>query len=72
MVQEALDHLMQGRTTFVISHRLATIRDVNRIAVIDGGKVVETGTHDELSTRPDGLYRHLSALQFGATPTPQS
>ena len=72
LVQEALDHLMQGRTTFVIAHRLATIRDVNRIAVIDGGKVVETGTHDELSARPDGLYRHLSALQFGATPTPQS
>ena len=65
LVQEALDHLMEGRTTFVVAHRLATIRNVDRIAVIDGGRVVETGTHDELSARPDGLYRRLSALQFG-------
>jgi len=70
LVQEALDHLMQGRTTFVIAHRLATIRDVDRIAVIDDGRVVESGTHDELSSRPDGLYRHLSALQFGAKTAP--
>ena len=71
LVQDALDRLMEGRTTFVVAHRLATIRDVNRIAVIDGGRVVETGTHDELSARADGLYRRLSALQFGeaiATP----
>ncbi|MCF3651610.1 ABC transporter ATP-binding protein [Synoicihabitans lomoniglobus] len=67
LVQDALDHLMQGRTTFVVAHRLATIRDVDRIAVIDGGRVVETGTHDELSVRPEGLYRRLSALQFGDT-----
>ena len=66
LVQEALDHLMEGRTTFVVAHRLATIRDVDRIVVIDGGRVVETGSHDELTARPDGLYRHLSALQFGA------
>jgi len=69
LVHEALDHLMQGRTTFVVAHRLATIRDVDRIAVIDDGRVVESGTHEELSARPDGLYRHLSALQFGATTT---
>ena len=65
LVQDALDYLMEGRTTFVVAHRLATIRDVNRIAVIDRGRVVETGTHDELSARPAGLYRRLSALQFG-------
>jgi ABC-type multidrug transport system fused ATPase/permease subunit len=65
LVQEALDHLMEGRTTFVIAHRLATIRDVDSIAVVDGGRVVETGTHEELSSRSDGLYRRLSALQFG-------
>jgi ATP-binding cassette subfamily B protein len=65
LVQDALDRLMEGRTTFVVAHRLATIRDVDHIAVIDGGRVVETGTHDELSARPDGLYRRLSSLQFG-------
>jgi ATP-binding cassette subfamily B protein len=65
LVQVALDRLMQGRTTFIIAHRLATIRNADRIAVIDGGRVVEIGTHDELSARPEGLYRHLSSLQFG-------
>jgi len=65
LVQNALDHLMEGRTTFVVAHRLATIREVDRIAVIDGGHVVEIGTHEELSARPSGLYRRLSLLQFG-------
>jgi ATP-binding cassette subfamily B protein len=64
LVQEALDVLMRGRTTFVVAHRLATIRGANRIAVIDEGRVVELGTHEELSALPDGLYRRLSALQF--------
>ena len=64
LVQAALDVLMRGRTTFVVAHRLATIRGANRIAVIDDGRVVELGTHDELSALPDGLYRRLSALQF--------
>jgi len=59
-----------SRTTFVVAHRLATIRGANRIAVIDEGRVVELGTHDELNALPDGLYRRLSALQFhGSQPS---
>ncbi len=65
LVQGALDRLMQGRTTFIIAHRLATVRNADKIAVIEAGRVVELGTHDELSARPDGLYRRLSSLQFG-------
>ena len=67
LVQLALDRLMRGRTTFIVAHRLATIRTADRIAVLDGGCVVELGTHAELSTRSDGLYQKLSALQFGPT-----
>ncbi len=65
LVQLALDRLMQGRTTFIIAHRLATVRNADRIAVIDAGQVVELGTHAELVARPDGLYQRLSTLQFG-------
>ncbi len=65
LVQTALERLMQGRTTFIIAHRLATIRHADTIAVIEAGRVVELGTHDELSARADGLYRRLSSLQFG-------
>lgn len=64
VVQEALDRLMEGRTSIVIAHRLATVRDVDRIFVIDGGKVVESGTHEELSSIQDGLYNSLARLQF--------
>jgi len=67
LVQEALDSLMRGRTTFVVAHRLSTIRRADQIAVIDAGRVVELGTHEELSAIPDGLYRRLSALQFHGT-----
>jgi ATP-binding cassette subfamily B protein len=65
LVQLALDRLMQGRTTFIVAHRLATIRHADKIAVIAAGRVVEFGNHDELSANPDGLYRRLSSLQFG-------
>ena len=65
LVQVALDRLMQGRTTFIVAHRLATIRTADRIAVLEAGRIVELGNHVELSAKPDGLYRRLSSLQFG-------
>jgi ATP-binding cassette subfamily B protein len=63
-VQDALDRLMQGRTTLVVAHRLATILSADRILVMDEGRVVEEGTHAELKAR-GGLYARLAALQFG-------
>jgi len=64
VVQEALDRLMEGRTSIIIAHRLATIREVDRIYVIEHGRIVETGTHDELSDVPGGAYSALARLQF--------
>ena len=66
LVQLALDRLMENRTTFMIAHRLATVRRADRILVIQAGQLVESGTHDELFQQPNGLYRHLAELQFGA------
>ncbi len=63
-VQDALDALMQGRTTLVVAHRLATILSADRILVMDEGRVVEEGSHAELKAR-GGLYARLAALQFG-------
>jgi subfamily B ATP-binding cassette protein MsbA len=63
LVQEALDVLMQGRTTFVIAHRLSTVRRASRIIVLDQGGVVDEGTHAELIAR-GGLYKQLYDLQF--------
>ncbi len=64
-VQEALEELMKGRTSLIIAHRLATVRQADRIVVLEEGKVVESGTHESLVSKPDGLYAMLSRLQFG-------
>ncbi|MGF7009076.1 ABC transporter transmembrane domain-containing protein [Aminobacter sp. BE322] len=64
-VQTALEHLMQGRTTIVIAHRLATVLKADRILVMDGGQVVEEGTHQSLVAR-GGVYARLAKLQFDA------
>jgi ABC-type multidrug transport system fused ATPase/permease subunit len=64
LVQEAIEHLLEGRTTFVIAHRLSTIQNADRILVLDNGVLTECGTHQELLTA-DGVYKKLYDLQFG-------
>jgi len=66
LVQEALEHLMYQRTTIVIAHRLATVKKVDRIVVMDNGHIIDSGRHDELLQK-SGLYARLAALQFAAT-----
>ncbi|MEO1048000.1 MAG: ATP-binding cassette domain-containing protein, partial [Pseudomonadota bacterium] len=66
LVQQALDALMRGRTTLVIAHRLATVRQADRIIVLDEGRIVEQGTHAQLA-QAGGLYSRLAKLQFSAS-----
>ncbi|WP_172124148.1 MULTISPECIES: ABC transporter transmembrane domain-containing protein [unclassified Devosia] len=63
LVQQALEYLMRGRTTLVIAHRLATIRDADTILVLDSGRIIDQGTHDELVLK-GGRYAELAKLQF--------
>jgi ABC-type multidrug transport system fused ATPase/permease subunit len=63
LVQEALEELMKGRTSLVIAHRLSTVRDADRILVLDKGTIVESGTHEELIANQEGLYHGLHILQ---------
>jgi subfamily B ATP-binding cassette protein MsbA len=65
LVQEALERLMQGRTTVIIAHRLSTVRVAHRLAVLSGGQIEELGTHDDLMAR-GGLYARLYEMQFRA------
>jgi len=62
-IQKSLLRLMAGRTSFVIAHRLSTIRDADQVLVIDGGRIVESGTHQELLEK-HGFYHHLYTSQF--------
>ena len=71
LVQDALGTLMQGRTSFIIAHRLATVREADQIIVIRDGAVVESGTHSQLLEDPEGLYRRLSEFQFDAASAPR-
>ncbi|KAF0152976.1 MAG: ABC transporter ATP-binding protein MsbA family [Ignavibacteria bacterium] len=64
LVQEAIERLMAERTTFVIAHRLSTIRNAHRIIVLDKGKIVQDGKHDELLSQENGIYKKLYELQF--------
>jgi ABC-type multidrug transport system fused ATPase/permease subunit len=68
MLQKALGNLIEGRTVFVIAHRLSTVMKADRIVVVDGGQIAEMGTHEQLMAR-QGIYNRLHTLQMsGAEP----
>jgi ATP-binding cassette, subfamily B, bacterial len=64
LVQDALNELMNNRTTIIIAHRLATIRNVDTIYVLKDGEIAETGTHEQLILQEEGIYANLVKLQF--------
>ncbi|MBP7643834.1 MAG: ATP-binding cassette domain-containing protein [Saprospiraceae bacterium] len=64
VVQDALDFLLEGRTSIIIAHRLSTIKDVDHIYVLDKGTIAEEGSHEELLAKEDGIYNNLAKLQF--------
>lgn len=68
LIQEAMERLMENRTTIIIAHRLSTIRKCDNICVFSKGRIVETGTHNQLLAMTDSMYAKLCALQFGDTP----
>ena len=69
-LQEALLRLMQGRTSFVIAHRLSTIRDADQVLVVNGGEIIERGTHESLLAQK-GFYHHLYLSQFKGQAVPE-
>lgn len=66
LIQDALNKLMAGRTSIVIAHRLSTVANLDRIVVLENGKIVEQGKHHDLLEKPDGVYHHLWSRQSGA------
>ncbi|MBN2984881.1 MULTISPECIES: ABC transporter ATP-binding protein [Cohnella] len=69
-IQNALLEMMKGRTAFIIAHRLSTIRDADRILVVDNGRIVEQGSHDDLVRKEDGIYAGMFASQFNLAKPP--
>ena len=63
LIQQALERLMVGRTTIIIAHRLSTVRNADKIVVLEGDRIVQAGTHQELLAH-EGLYRHLNEVQL--------
>lgn len=63
MVQDAVNKLMAGRTTMIVAHRLSTVKSADSICVLEGGRVVETGTHESLVSNSSGIYHSLVQLQ---------
>ena len=64
LIKHALEHLVQGRTALIIAHRLSTIEHADEVVVLDRGRVIERGSHEELADRPDGLYRRYAQRQL--------